>query len=272
MPWNPPATGAAVSLFNSSGTATLAGGTTTSLVTLVPVNQYNSYDLSLLVVDALQGTANHSLTCQVTIAFYDDLLTGIPVFVETWNPWVKQTFVGGLQGVIGTGPMHGQYMTITIANSSAFNVTLEYFNLYGSPRIVEISDWRMATNNHVTDNVLLPFTNFGSGFENVLGELSGEIALGVNTYWLPLHLYSGPVSWTLFATAAIHAVSINDIGTQNQLSGAVNNAIGILADPQVTAAGSYFGTYNSPRSACALVIATTVAVSVEICVTGQQGP
>src|ERR1700685_4249545 len=145
MVWQNGVQSTAVALFTlPGGGATIpASGGTSKPVTLVDVSQYNSYDLSAAFVDTAQATAGHALTVQIQVAFYDDLVSGIPIYQEDWYPWVvSQTPTPGLQGLIGCGPMHGHYMSIVITNNGAGAVTIPYFNLFGSPRNVQQSDWR----------------------------------------------------------------------------------------------------------------------------------
>jgi hypothetical protein len=276
--------GSVANIFNSSGSVFIpnnsgyivpigAGG-------FVDVTQYSSYDINMSFVDTLQSTAGHPLTLQVELNWYDDLVTGIPIFTEIWNPWVISQAPTTLQGVIGSGPMHGKYMTAGIINNSGFQVTMPYFNLFGSGRPIPLADWRMCHGNHVNDHTRSEIQTIGLGYENSLADTGGLVNLAASTsYWIPLFMYAGPVAITLQNQVAntITTAQLVDVGTNNTVSGSLASIVGLIynfTSAGVLAAGAIEVAVQLPRSACGLIIATnaTGGGMMSFKAVAQQGP
>ncbi len=259
---------------------TIAANGSFTPINLVDVSLYQSYDIGLLAIDASQATSGHALAFNVTLTWYDDLVSGVPVFRESWNPWVLQT-QGSTPGIIGSGPMHGRYMTIVISNQTGFPFNLNFFNLFGSNRNVQLSDWRQNYGNHVNDHTLTELSTIDTGFENSLCDWEGALAISTG-YLLPLHLYSGPASVTIEPITAIpDSINLLDIGTNSSTFTSGNiptngngNLAGDLNFTQISA-GGFTQIVDLPRSACAVKVvmnSSSTAGNLAIKVVAQQGP
>jgi hypothetical protein len=265
MVWQNGVQSTAVSLFSQSGSASVGAGGTDTIVSLVDISQYESYDLATAFVDTSQNTAGHALVQTVSVQFFDDLTSGIPIYQETWYPWVvSQTPTVGLQGVIGCGPVHGHYMTIKVSNGGSGAVTIPYFNLYGSPRNVQVSDWRQCHGNHVSDATLHEIQTVGDGYDNSLFDSNGLNTLANSTgYLFPLFLFAGAVDIMLDNNSAVlSSAEIVDIGAPDQTSGNISTTTGaifIFPSTALAAAAVTFASINLPRSACALKLITTAS-------------
>jgi hypothetical protein len=257
---------------------TAPAGTTITLLNMADVSLYASYDLSMALL-GIQNVVGAALCARVTLSWYDDLVSGIPVFQEIWNPWVV-TSIPGMppQGIIGSGPMHGKYFSISITNPGTQTINVFYVNIFGSPRPVPLSDWRQFLNNSVQDAVLHNLTNTAIDFDNSLADTQGPANLLANTsYLLPFGLYSGPVTYSLQLGAGIVVTRLNiiDVGGNFNVvtSGNVNPAVGNLLSPGTAAGEQLEGQILLPRSGCALYVAvTTTGGTINFKVTAQQGP
>lgn len=267
------------SLFSLSGTQVIPGNSTVMPVSLINIGSYSSYDFSFQLLDALQATVGHSLAFQVDLTWYDDLISGVPIFKETWYPWVVQN--NSLGGIVATGPMHGQYMSIAITNGNASPITLMYANLFGSFRNGQLSDWRQNVSNlNIHDAVLFAFNDIGNGFDNTLYDSGIQLGTAVSRqYLLPWNLYTGPAYLACNMTAAPTHITTVDIGTnyKTQTSGNVQQTTGTLDNEDAhMPAGSGFlsNTLLTPRSAVATILVgqTAGAASLSFIAIAQQGP
>jgi hypothetical protein len=273
------------SLF-SAGTATGGGFTTIpglggsiTPLNLVDVSLFNSYDLSMAVVGNPQNVVGNALAFRVTLTWYDDLTSNLAVFSEIWNPWVVTGYPAtNPRGIIGDGPMHGKYFTMTITNLGANTVTVQYLNVFGSPRNLQVSDWRQYLNNEVSDAVLAPMFNGAIGFDNNLADTQGSFAAVANTtYLMPFCLYAGPVAWSLELGPGIvvTAANVMDIGGNYAqiMSGTVTLGVGNMIGFPFTASEQINGQIILPRSACALYLRIGgTGGNVNFKVVAQQGP
>jgi hypothetical protein len=247
---------------------------------LISVGSYNSYDLAMSAVDTSQATPGHAICFSVTLTWYDDLVSGVPIFTEIWNPFVvSQNPSHPTQGIIGNGPMHGQYMTVAISNNAAFPLTLPYFNLFGSSRNVPQSDWRQGLGNHVVDANFSPnISNTETSFENVLLDTGGlkAVTSGVGSYWIPMGMFSGYVGfYAQIGGGAAVSVAIVAVGNH-----AASNVSGSLSDSSGTLLNSSMGASNVfvdqliflPRTACAMFVICGTSGTFGATVVAQQGP
>jgi hypothetical protein len=258
---------------------TILPGATVTLLNMADVSLYASYDLSMALINSGQGTIGSLLCARITLSWFDDLVSGVPVFQEIWNPWVVTSIPGvPPQGIIGSGPMHGKYFSVTIANPGVNSVAVSYANIFGSPRPSPVSDWRQYLNNSVKDSVLVNLFNTAICFDNNLADTQGPANLLANTsYLMPFGLYAGPVAYSLQLGAGIVVTRLNiiDIGGNYNVStsGNVNPAVGNLLSPGTLAGEQLEGQLLLPRSGCALYVAvTTTGGTINFKVTAQQGP
>lgn len=206
MTWTNPNIQQVVSLFSGGS---LSGATSafqvtpfsgTTVINQVDVSQFESYDLNTYCfVNTPQ--VGGPMTGLIQMVWYDDLVSGIPVFQEEWWIWAGRASLNLTTFATpqaAAGPMHGRYLTVVYNNTGGLtNLTVQYLNIFGSARNIPQSDWRQ--NADLINPLSSGITAIGSskaalsGFENVLGILNG-ISLGQNsTQFLPLNLYAGPV-------------------------------------------------------------------------------
>lgn len=272
--------GAVAPVFQSSGSVNIAANSSIQPFNGVDVSNYNSYDLAMAAVDTSQATLGHALTFNVRLDWFDDLITGIPVFSEVWNPWVMgQTPTHPSQGIVGSGPMHGQYMSMTISNAASFVVALPYVNVFGSPRPIPLSDWRQSLGNHVTDQKFAKINSINNlGSNNVLVDTGGLVAVVAgNSYMVPCGLYSGPVDW--YAQVSGSSVNVTfavcDVGndSNNQTSGNISDSDGQMNNNTLTTSPAFAtGSLFLPRNACAVFMICTGSGNAAYKMTAQQGP
>lgn len=242
-------------------------------VMLVDVSQFSSYDLTCFASDSNQTVNGHALNFDIRLDWYDDTQSGNAVFTETWHPWILQGFTPASdQGVVASGPMHGQYLTITITNLNSHQFVLDYLSLYGSPRNTQLSDWRQNLTNDVHDATFSNIPNLGVGYDNTLGDTGGFIALPTGFMIMPLALYSGPVQYLIQTGAPLAgSYSIVNIGNQPTVtSGNISQSKGALAGSAL--APNIAGELFLPRSACLLLVNISTAGSFNFTMTAQQGP
>lgn len=262
-----------------SPAATIPGSGSVTPVNLVDVSSFASYDMALWANDTAQATAGHALVIRVDVVWYDDLVSGIPVFYETWYPWVVNVAPATTfppQGVFANGPMHGRYMSVRLSNPSTSPVNVAYLNVFGSPRPQNISDWRQDWANHIHDSSVTAIANVaGDGADNSLADTGGLVTLAISTnFWMPLNLYSGPIQGYFSTSTTIAAAIIVDIGTNQPVSGSINGNAGRLGGTVLSNAGAItsFSAFL-PRGACALIISTnTNSPQMAFKVVAQQGP
>lgn len=279
MVWQNGQTNLVASIFSQSGSSNIPNPGIVTPVSLVNIGAYTSYDLSMALVDTGQATAGHAITCSVQLLWYDDLVSGIPIYSEIWNVWVvAQNPSHPTQGIIGSGPMHGQYMTVNIGNvNTTAPVAMPYFNLFGSTRNIQLSDWRQSMGNHVNDHtvILIPVTE-SFAVDNVLADTAGlqSITSG-NLYWVPLALYSGPVYMYIQIGGGANVVAaVVDVGSHASVdsSGNLNDSQGQMTLDQLVAPNtSVLRQLYLPRSASALFVIPSVSGTFGCKVVAQQG-
>ncbi len=202
-----------VALVGGPFAATIGAGGTFTPFSLVNVSQFASYDINAYMFAVTPGGVGSPFSCQIQLLWYDDLTSGIPVFEEDWWVWIGRaatgpigTGPGGLNPLAGCGPMHGQYMTMTISltGSSTSGMTIQYLNFFGSNRNLPYSDWRqnaVPIFPQVNNLIYIPPTQEPTlGYDNVLCSIS-NVALANSQYYVPLNLYAGPV-WLRYAISA----------------------------------------------------------------------
>lgn len=259
------------SIFMEPSPIIITGSSQIIPVNLTDVSQFASYDMTCYANDLFQGTAGHALTFTIQLDWFDDLTSNTPVFTEVWHPWVV-TGVTQDEGIVASGPMHGQYLTITVTNSSTHPITLDYLSLYGSPRNTQLSDWRQNPSNNVNDHADPNIPNTAIGYDNVLGDTAGFTPLAVGIKILPLALYSGPARYFMQSGAPLAGSwSIVDIGSHSDVvSGSISQSEGAMDGDVLTQFER--GEIFMPRAACLLLVNVTTAGTFAFKLTAQQGP
>jgi hypothetical protein len=191
---------------------------------LTDVSGFASYDLNLYSIASSPGSANAPIVLQVTLQWFDDTVSNIPVFEEDWWTWIDRAnnaaYFSPSTAMAGSGPMHGRYLRITlqIPASCTSGAIIQFLNLFGSPRPVPYSDWRQSMQvvspeaNGITE---LPST--GLGFDNTLGSAFQTGLPTSQRIWIPLALYAGPV-YLRFRTDASTPASNIIIASANNLN------------------------------------------------------
>ena len=254
--------------------ATIVPGTPFTAMNLIDVSLYQSYDINLFCFSQSPGSVNANVVAQVVFQWFDDLVSGIPVFEEDWWIWCGRAApVAGFNTLSGCGPMHGRYLTVQVFTTitAAFNMTLQYINVFGSTRLVPSSDWRQngafvnPQSNGITSQL-----GGGSGFDNRLGSISNLVLGASALVFVPLGLYSGPVyfRYQCNTTAPLHNVTFIDMA--GQVSGGLGAGtatpgvlVNIAADTN-----EHEGTFLAPRAPMAFVIqgsaGGTSSISLEV--------
>jgi hypothetical protein len=280
MVWQNGQSNLVASIFSQPASLTIPTGSINTPILLQNIGAYNSYDLSMALVDTGQATLGHPLTCSVQLLWYDDLISGIPIYSEIWNVWVvAQNPSHPTQGIIGSGPMHGQYMTVNVGNvNTTAGVVMPYFNLFGSSRNIQLSDWRQSMGNHVNDHsfTLLPVTE-SFAVDNTLADTSGlqAVTSGISNYWIPLALYSGPVyMYIQVGSGGVLSASVSDVGSHAAVdsSGNISDSQGQMTNDVLNASNtSVLRQFYMPRSASALFINVSTTGTFGCKVVAQQG-
>jgi hypothetical protein len=261
-------------LFQSSGSVVIPVSSTVNIFPVTDISVYSSYDINMALVDVNQAVGGHALCCQVSIQWFDDITSTLPVYREVWNPWVMSQAPTGAQGIIGDGPMHGRFMSISVSNVSTGAVTMTYFNIFGSQRNVQVSDWRQCHGNHIAG--LTFFNTIGLGFENSLYDTNGLVtAAASSTYVYPLFLYSGPATISVFTSnASINSVFLIDIGSNQNtfFSGTVPTNTSIIYSFPVSDGNWNAVDVDLPRSGCAVRLSiSSVAGTFGLKAVARQG-
>jgi hypothetical protein len=197
---------------SGSGSIPIAGISSTPIVTLVDISGFASYDLNTYIYATSPGTAGSMLIADINIQWFDDLVSGIPVFEEDWQVWVgRAALTSGGNSVFnvmgGCGPMHGRYMSVNILNFATTGGTLQWFNLFGSNRNLPYSDWRQDAANVAPESAGLSLATNTSGvigYENILACLTGFTVVAAARLWLPFNLYAGPAFLRFQASGALN--------------------------------------------------------------------
>lgn len=202
---------------------------TVNITTLADVSLYSAYDISIYAFCTQQGVTGASLTMPVTFTWYDDLVSGVSVYTEEWDVWVSTNNGSGVYPkgtAFGTGPMHGRYLTVSVAElGGAEPITIQYVNIFASNRSVTRSNWRQAPGAMASNGITFWTTGVGPDdnltINNVLGTVSAGSVPAASTVWFPFGLYSGQVWWRFQAGAAL-----------------ANDACLDLCDPRIIQSGS----------------------------------
>lgn len=251
----------------SNSVGTVVPGTPMNVFSLINVSSYNSYDINLYAIADSVGSVDAVMTAQIQLQWFDDLVSGIPVFEEDWFYYAgRAQLASGLNPLAGTGPMHGTYMsaTVSVPATAAFDMLLQYLNIFASPRVVPYSDWRQNTQVVLPEtNGLAIFPSNAIGYDNNLTNInSGALGAG-SQVWCPNALYSGPAYYYIdFGSTPQNDIVL--VSTEGLVAG--NLVVGTSCPGMITAvpgtAGDIFnGTVFLPRAPTAWVIHGNAAAS-----------
>jgi hypothetical protein len=256
-------------------TITPAGGY--NVVNQVDVSAYQSYDLNTYIYTT--AGAGGPIVALYQLLWYDELISGIPVFEEQYWIWLGRTNAQYPDTMGATGPMHGRYMTVNVSipTTATGNATLQYFNLFGSPRPTQWSDWRQdafETNPSASGITIVPNGPFTGGYENVLCNVKGAALAAGATVWVPLNLYAGPVYLRFAANQVpnqdpVLCVADNIINTGITAGTASNQLILVNFSPD---AAEHEVTLIAPRAPMYFVVhgITSTTSNFDLNVIGQQ--
>lgn len=264
------------SLASNSSVQTINPVAGYQIVGLADVSAYQSYDLNTYIYAISAGAAGAPIVALYQLEWFDDLTSGIPIFEEQWWIWLGRAPAGFADCHAAQGPMHGRYMTVNVSipNTCTSSATLQYFNLFGSPREVPWSDWRQdAFQVNPQNNGLQVQSPGTSGYENSLCN-AGNIALAANqTVWIPCSLYAGPVYYRFQASAAPNNDPVIAAADNIRADGIVvgtSNPYVLVNITNDTA--EHFGTFIAPRVPLYMVIHGNAAGASTFTfnMTGQQ--
>lgn len=253
--------------FNVTGQAPGAIQIAANGVYVLNVAQFASYDLNMYAYTQSAGSVGSNITVEITLQWYDELVTGIPVFEEDWWIWCARNSLpyggGGTayqNTLAGSGPMHGAYVAVYVstATTAAFAATLKYFYLFGSNRPVPYSDWRQnAVAVEPNENGAVIQQGTGPiGFENILAQTPTALVIPAGPNFIPFGLYSGPINF-YFEPSVIATTNPTIINVANMVSGNMaDNGVGqgCMANLGNNAASAVSGVIYGPRAPCALMI------------------
>lgn len=251
-----------------------------TIVNMINVSQFASYDLNMYLYASPAGANLDVVVVGFLLQWYDDLVSGIPVFEEDWWVWAGRAATSmGNNSLAGAGPMHGKYMTVIafLPSTATGGAVFQYFNLFGSGRSVPYSDWRQnpqTLNPEIFNLTTLLGSQEGTGFDNNLGSVSNfSIAEGIISF-IPLALYSGPVYYRFQGLTNAPANNPVILSTQQGVGGTFTAGTG---QPNILVSMTadlleHEGTFLAPRAPCIFIVRASAsgptAISFEAI--GQQ--
>lgn len=288
MVWTNPNTTGIVPLAQEG---TISGGAAATITKAAPyqvlnlqnVAQFSAYDINAYAWTSSAGAASGHLVAQIVIQWFDDLVSGIPVYEEDWWIYVGRASTptpANANTLSGCGPMHGQYMSVYVyaasATSPADSLTIQYINVFGSNRQLAYSDWRqnaLAVNPETFALTIVGTAGFGTGFDNILANVLAVTATANEELWIPCGLYSGPVYYRFQQTVAAN----NDpviCATAQCSSGALvpgTSSFGVLVN-LTNNTSEMEGTFFAPRCPLAFVFEGNAAGTSQfsLMLVGQQ--
>ena len=208
-------------LINDSTTHTIpasagAGGAGEYATPIQSVANFQSFNLGIIAHCSSQSTAGGPLVMPVTITWFADAAGSFPVESDTYWMWlVSNSGVSPNYQLRGGGPAKGAYVVIAVANLSATaTIAVTQITLIGNGRAISAArfnqpapyiDISSGLTLLATDNeAQIQLTGYPDGSDGVLCNESGNtnIVAG-STYWLPMPLYTGPVSCRFSTSVAL---------------------------------------------------------------------
>jgi hypothetical protein len=248
------------------------------------VSRWNSYDLSLYAYGTPQNSGS-AQALQISLSWYDvPYTTASPpsaIFVENWYCYIGTAkLTNDFNLMAANGPMHGQYMTVTITNIGSSPVSVDWFNLFASPRTVPYSDWRQDSSNLAAVNLLqlnglspaLDTETAGTGFENILVSIPNQV-FGTGLQFIPMPLYSGPVSmnWSVNTQALVNAPVLVALTTQTGGELVAGTACpGVIDSFSNTIGVQDRHSFNFPRAPVILIVNPGANSMIQFSAIAQQ--
>lgn len=239
-------------------------------VQLVDMSAYTSYDISTFCFCATQSTAGSPICVPITFVWYDDLLSGIPVYKETWDIWVSDTATDAQNDnavVYGSGPVHGRYLTVQYAEVQGANsYTCLFLNLFGSSKraITPQSVWKQKPPLNINFGVGQFTDNFAATYDDVLASINWTLPAST-TAWLAIGLYSGPVSWWFNSSVALSnsagiIAAIPAVYGSGGVPVGISSAVGLIQEINVATSGN--GNIYLPRCPTFIVLRNATAGAI----------
>lgn len=254
---------------SQSGTPafTVPLNSTVTVVNLVDVTAFSSYDLTFGAFVANQNSLGAAMTARIVLTWYD--APGVPCYTEAWEPWVANNTLVNLGTAFpntwGSGPMHGTLLSVTIQNQGDTAMTVQYFNVFASPRQADKSVWRQDPSGAMGvapagSYVFQPAwstlaMNFSSA-ENLLAQIDDEAVNASAKWFYPFGMWSGPV-WIRYnqsGTFANQSVIISGVGLIGGILQPGAACPGIVAALANTTGLEQEVLVNAPHAPLALVI------------------
>jgi len=186
---------------------TMAPGGTGKLLTLQDVTQFATINISVYAFTSSMPVTGATATIPLNITWYDDLVSGIPVFQDEVDIWVANNVMASASALSGTAyitlPVRGQYLSITTSNpGTASTITMQFFSVYGSqnttPRVYckQIPPPSLAFFGSPT-----LAGNYYSELNGILGSATFNAAADTN-YFMPMGLFTGQGNLYALTSAA----------------------------------------------------------------------
>lgn len=275
-------------IINDSTTHTIpvsagAGGAGQYVTPIQNIANYQSFNLAVKAYCASQSSAGAPLVMPVTIDWFADAAGTLLVESDTYWMWLanSSSFAGNYL-LRGGGPAKGAYMTVGFANLSLTAVVdIGQITLIGTGRAVSQARFNQVApyaNMNSGQGYLPTFNqaqiglapNYPDGSDGILCNESGNTNITAgNTFWLPLPLYTGPVSCRFTTSLALAndfiLATAAPLRNGDLVPGASSQ--GVIWNPGNTAGTDYTATLqlgNAPAYAVFKGGASAPTVTLEI--------
>lgn len=276
MPWQNVTGDINVELYNlTSPVSVPVNAGVVTAANLLPIPQYSGFDVSLSAHCPTQNTAGAAFAIQLVLQWYSDPQGNNLVYQEKWYPWVGST--ANVNRAMGSGPMHGLYMTAGILNPlGTETIIVDGFTLSGNSKQYPYTSFRQSVPDVVCNGATsLPASGNGfiDGFDNFLGSLN-NVTPGTGLQFVPLPFYAGPVDvyWSVNTAALVNAPTLIDM-TQ-AVSGSLapgTGQQGLIIGLTNTINTSEFLNMIFPRKPVALIVNPASTSQLQFSAIAQQG-
>jgi hypothetical protein len=141
---------------------TLGGLGNQAGLTVIPVSQFNAYEIVIDLGVALVGGGAGQIM-RVDVYFWDNLADNFPIEHIRWDCPSSSTPSGPGSGTTtwGHGPVSGNWMAVTLTDKTGLTGgMLGYMSMSGSTRIYTSHDWRSDSGlSSFTGSAATPYTN-----------------------------------------------------------------------------------------------------------------
>jgi len=157
---------------------------------------YLSYDVH---IRAESNASSSSPFLTFTLGWYGDAAATLPMNRETWT--MPCNSANGGTSVIGTGPVRGGYLQVSVTNEDAtYGQTIAGLQLYGNSRPAPepVADWRTYPIDVSVPGYTVP--TYGQNVDGILGIFPGLVIAHGTTDYLLCGLFNGTASANFVVT------------------------------------------------------------------------